>query len=101
MMSSTGTPNLDGLGERAGEIVEGESAEEYIFYSITEPGRHIAEGFGNAMPNTYDERPHRCTGHRRFNRLFNESLNLHRHSHLQNHDSAIARIANRIRRITR
>ena len=52
---STGTPNLDGLGERAGGIVEAESAEEYIFYAITEPARHIAEGFGNAMPNTYDE----------------------------------------------
>lgn len=52
---ATGTPLLIGLGERAGSTVEGQSAREYIFYSIVEPGQHIAEGFGNAMPNNYDE----------------------------------------------
>lgn len=52
---ATATPFLDGLGERAGSIVEGQSAREYIFYSIVEPAQHIAEGFGNVMPNNYDE----------------------------------------------
>ncbi len=52
---ATGAPQLAGLSERAGFIVEGQSAREYIFYSITEPAQHIVEGFGNAMPNNYDE----------------------------------------------
>jgi len=52
---ATGAPQLAGLSERAGSIVEGQSAREYLFYSITEPGQHIVEGFGNVMPNNYDE----------------------------------------------
>lgn len=52
---ATATPLLDGLAERAGSTVEGQSAREYIFYSIVEPAQHIAEGFGNVMPNNYDE----------------------------------------------
>jgi hypothetical protein len=39
----------------AGERVEGESAREYTFYAIAEPGRYIVEGYGNAMYNRYDE----------------------------------------------
>ncbi len=49
------SPDLTGLGEVAGERVEGETAREFVFYSITEPARHLTEGFGNAMPNNYDE----------------------------------------------
>jgi mono/diheme cytochrome c family protein len=50
------SPDLSGFGERAASRVAGESAREYAFYSITEPGRFIVEGFGNAMYNTYDEK---------------------------------------------
>lgn len=52
---ATGAPYLEGLVERAGTTVEGQSAREYIFYSIVEPAQHIVEGYGNAMPNNYDE----------------------------------------------
>ena len=52
---ATGSPLLDGLSERAGSTIEGQSAREYIFYSITEPAQYIPEGFGNVMPNNYDE----------------------------------------------
>ena len=55
MEGATGAPQLDGLSDRAGSTVEGQSAREYVFYSITEPAQHIVEGFGNAMPNDYDE----------------------------------------------
>ena len=50
------SPNLDGFGTRAGSTVEGESAREYAFYSIAEPGRHIVDGYGNAMYNQYDDK---------------------------------------------
>jgi mono/diheme cytochrome c family protein len=49
------SPDLAGFGEVAATRVEGESAHEYAFYSITEPGRFIVEGYGNAMYNMYDE----------------------------------------------
>ena len=51
---ATGAPNLANFAERAGTTVAGQSAHEYTFYSIVEPAQHIAEGYGNAMPNNYD-----------------------------------------------
>ena len=39
----------------AASRVEGQTAREYTFYAIAEPAQHIVEGFGNAMPNNYDE----------------------------------------------
>lgn len=53
--NSPASPDLAGFAERAGNRVEGETAREYAFYSIVEPGRYIVEGFGNAMWNQYDE----------------------------------------------
>lgn len=53
---AAGAPSLEGYADVAGERVEGQSAREYTFYSIVEPGRYVVEGYGNAMPNTYDER---------------------------------------------
>ena len=53
--TAAASPVLAGFGEVAASRVEGQSAREYAFYSIVEPGRHIVEGYGNAMPNTYDE----------------------------------------------
>ena len=49
------SPDLTGYGAVAGLRVPGESAHEYTFHSIVEPGRYIVEGFGSAMPNQYDE----------------------------------------------
>jgi mono/diheme cytochrome c family protein len=49
------SPDLTGYSAVASSRVPGESAYEYTFHSIVEPGRYIVEGYGNAMPNTYDE----------------------------------------------
>lgn len=38
-------PSHAGLGARAGDYVEGMSAEEYLRESILEPDAHIVEGF--------------------------------------------------------
>ncbi len=38
-------PNMDGLGERASERVEGQSAEEYLYESIRDPDAYVVEGF--------------------------------------------------------
>jgi mono/diheme cytochrome c family protein len=53
--NSPASPDLAGFGARAATMVAGESAHEYAFYSITEPGRFITPGYGNAMYNQYDE----------------------------------------------
>lgn len=50
------SPDLAGFGAVAGTRVVGESAREYAFYAVTEPARHIVEGFGNAMYDQYDEK---------------------------------------------
>ncbi len=47
-------PNLDGIGSRAGSIVPGQSAEEYLRLAIVKPNDHIAEGYpANLMPQDY------------------------------------------------
>lgn len=51
-----GSPNLEGYGSAADTRVEGMSGREYSFWAIAEPGRHIISGYGNAMPNDYDEK---------------------------------------------
>lgn len=53
---ASGAPHLEGFADRAGSTVEGQSAREYTFYAIAEPAQHIVEGYGNAMPNNYDDR---------------------------------------------
>ena len=48
-------PNQWELYLRAGERVEGLSAEEYVYRSIIEPSEYIVEGFTDGMmPQTYD-----------------------------------------------
>ncbi len=47
-------PTLENYASTAEQAVAGLSAREYTFYAIVEPWRHIAEGYGNAMPNQYD-----------------------------------------------
>lgn len=51
-----GSPTLEGYSAVAGERVQGQSAHDYTFYAIAEPGRHILDGYGNAMPNHYDDK---------------------------------------------
>jgi cytochrome c2 len=47
-------PSLAGIAERAGTIVSGQSAEEYLHASIVDPNAHVAEGFsGNIMYGKY------------------------------------------------
>lgn len=53
---SPASPDLTGYGAIAGERVPGESAHEYTYYSITEPGRFIVPGYGSAMYDRYGER---------------------------------------------
>jgi cytochrome c oxidase subunit 2 len=43
-------PGLAGIGDRAGTLVDGLSAEEYIEQSIREPGAFIVDGFPAVMP---------------------------------------------------
>jgi mono/diheme cytochrome c family protein len=48
-------PNLYGLSERAGNRVEGLTAEEYIHNSIVNPGDYLVEGFDNQMYPLFGE----------------------------------------------
>lgn len=44
-------PSLAGIGTRAGTIVAGQSAEEYLKASITHPDDHVVDGFdAGTMP---------------------------------------------------
>jgi mono/diheme cytochrome c family protein len=46
-------PGMQGYGERAGSRIEGQSAEEYTYNSITQPAAHIVSGFSNTMYTQY------------------------------------------------
>ncbi|MBI5666417.1 MAG: cytochrome c [Chloroflexi bacterium] len=46
-------PNLSGLSQRAGSRIEGLSAEQYLFNSITSPGSFVVDGFQNLMYGQY------------------------------------------------
>ena len=49
-------PSLAGIGDRAGEVVAGQSAADYLKESITAPDAHIADGFpASIMPQEYTE----------------------------------------------
>jgi cytochrome c551/c552 len=49
-------PSLSGIGQRAGAVVPGMSAEEYIRASILDPGAYVVDGFsGSLMPGNYDQ----------------------------------------------
>ncbi|MEZ4668985.1 MAG: cytochrome c [Anaerolineae bacterium] len=49
-------PSLQGFGQRAGNRVEGQSAEVYAHNSIQQPPAYIVSGFGNLMYNQYAQR---------------------------------------------
>ncbi|MGE5601848.1 MAG: c-type cytochrome [Nitrososphaerales archaeon] len=42
-------PSLQGIATRAGSTVQGESAEQYIRTSITDPNAHVVEGFAQGV----------------------------------------------------
>ncbi|MDX1993083.1 MAG: c-type cytochrome [bacterium] len=48
-------PGLAGVGSRAAERVPGQSAQDYLYTSITQPGAHVVEGYVNVMPGNYAE----------------------------------------------
>ena len=53
---SSGIGNsLAGLAVTAGERVAGQSAEEYLYWSILRPGRHLVAGYSNLMYSRYQE----------------------------------------------
>ncbi len=47
--------SLAGLAAVAGARVNGQSAEEYIYWSILLPGRRLVAGYANLMYAEYDE----------------------------------------------
>jgi len=53
--AQAGGPGLEGYGDRAGNVVDGESAGEYTYWAILRPGRHLVSGYSNIMPNNYEE----------------------------------------------
>lgn len=47
-------PSLQGYGDIAANRVDGQTAEEYTFYSIVRPAQHIVDGYSNAMYIRYN-----------------------------------------------
>lgn len=43
-------PNLNGIGNRAGQRVPGQMAQDYLIASIRYPGEYLVPGYGNLMP---------------------------------------------------
>jgi cytochrome c oxidase subunit 2 len=48
-------PSLQGLGARAGERIDGVSAEEYLHMAIVSPSSYLVDGFSDLMPKTFGE----------------------------------------------
>ncbi|MCY4072484.1 MAG: c-type cytochrome [Chloroflexi bacterium] len=48
--------SLAGLAETAGSRVGGQSAEEYLYWSILRPGRYLVTGYSNIMFADYEDR---------------------------------------------
>jgi LSD1 subclass zinc finger protein len=49
-------PTLQGVGTKAGERMEGISAEDYLQQSITQPSVYLVEGYADVMYKDYAER---------------------------------------------
>ncbi len=49
-------PSFQGLGQRAGERIDGYTAEEYLHESIVAPCSFVVEGFFCVMPQNYGDR---------------------------------------------
>ena len=53
---SSGIGNsLAGIASVAGQRVGGQSAEEYLYWSILRPGRHLVAGYSNIMYARYED----------------------------------------------
>ena len=53
---SSGIGNsLAGIADVAAERVAGQSAEEYLYWSILRPGRHLVAGYSNIMYAAYED----------------------------------------------
>jgi cytochrome c2 len=48
-------PSLQGVATRAGERVDGLSAEDYLHQSLVEPEAYVVEGFDPVMPSYADQ----------------------------------------------
>lgn len=48
-------PSLAGIGTAAGNRVNGQSAEEYLYWSIVRPSQHLVTGYSNVMYATYED----------------------------------------------
>jgi mono/diheme cytochrome c family protein len=49
-------PSMAGIGSRAGSIVSGQSAEDYLRESILTPDAHLVEGFpAGTMPQVWSD----------------------------------------------
>ncbi len=48
--------SLAGIGDIAGQRVSGQSAEQYLYWSIVRPARHLVPGYANLMYADYDQR---------------------------------------------
>ena len=53
---SSGIGNsLDGLADVAADRVDGQSAEEYLYWSILRPGQYVVAGYSNIMYTGYED----------------------------------------------
>ena len=53
---STGIGNsLAGVAKVAGDRAAGETAEEYLYWSILRPGRYLVAGYANVMYGGYED----------------------------------------------
>ncbi len=48
--------SLAGVAETAGSRVQGQSAEEYLYWSIVRPGQYLVAGYSNIMYAEYEDR---------------------------------------------
>jgi len=48
-------PTLAGISEKAGSRPDGESAEEYLYWSIVSPSKDLTTGYSNVMYAKYGE----------------------------------------------
>lgn len=47
--------SLDGIAAVAGQRARGQSAVEYLYWSIVQPGRHLVAGYANLMYAAYED----------------------------------------------
>ena len=48
-------PSLAGIANIAGDRVDGQSAEEFLYWSILRPSKHLTAGYSNLMYANYED----------------------------------------------